>query len=394
MNERHATRARDTIARLSGQGLDLASFWGAAGAVLAEVVPHYMGPCWYTFDPASLLVTSHFQPAMPELPPEWLAHEYFAADVHKLADTARSERGHSTIHERTGGDPGQSVGWNRYVKPYGGDQELLVALRTPGGVAWGMLGLYRQPGEAMFSTEEISLLHDLSRPLAEGARRGLLVGEAADPEGPESPGLVILREDWGIESITPGAAQWLDELPGGAWADRGRLPPSVLAVAGRALRSTTGGDAPGEVAFARVLSRAGRWIALHGAALATDRSQRVALATDRSQRVAVIIEPAHPSRISSLLMVAYGLTEREQDVTRLVLQGYSTIEIAARLTVSAQTVQQHLKGIFEKTGVHSRRDLVGTVFFAHYEPRLRDNERRAVDGRPLRGGPAVSGPDS
>ena len=103
--------------------------------------------------------------------------------------------------------------------------------------------------------------------------------------------------------------------------------------------------------------------------------------------MAVIIEPAHPARISSLLMAAYGLTEREQDVTRLVLQGNSTLDIAGRLAIAPHTVQQHLKSIFEKTGVHSRRDLVGTVFFAHYEPRLRDNERRAIDGRPIRGGP-------
>jgi DNA-binding CsgD family transcriptional regulator len=102
----------------------------------------------------------------------------------------------------------------------------------------------------------------------------------------------------------------------------------------------------------------------------------------------VIVEPAHPARITPLLMSAYGLTEREQEVTRLVLQGDSTAQIAERLVVSPHTVQEHLKSVFDKTGVHSRRDLVGKVFFSHYEPRLRDNEQRAIDGLPLRGGPA------
>jgi DNA-binding CsgD family transcriptional regulator len=74
-----------------------------------------------------------------------------------------------------------------------------------------------------------------------------------------------------------------------------------------------------------------------------------------------------------LLISVYGLTEREEEVTRLVLQGNSTAEIGERPVVSAHTVQQHLKNIFDKTGVRSRCDLVGKVFFAHYELRLRDN---------------------
>ncbi len=151
----------------------------------------------------------------------------------------------------------------------------------------------------------------------------------------------------------------------------------MLAVARRALRSAAGLDAPGEIALARVLSQTGRWIVLHGAALVSDRLRRAA----------VIIEPAHPARIAPLLMAAYGLSEREQDVTRLVLQGASTAEIAERLHLSAHTVQDHLKSVFEKTDVRSRRELVGKVFFAYYEPCLRDNERRVSEGHMVRGGP-------
>jgi DNA-binding CsgD family transcriptional regulator len=369
-------RARERIAELAGRGLDLPTFWRESTEALAPAVPHYMSPCWFTLDPASLLVTSHYQAELLEIPPEWLAHEYYDDDFHDIAGVARSESGLSSLHEATGGDPSRSPRWHANME-MGGDQELLVALRTHTGETWGMLGLYREPGERLFDFAEVELLRAVAPSLAAGARRGLIVGEASDPEGSDPPGLVVLGEDWSVESLTPGVERWLAELPDGDWEAAGRLPPSVLAVAGRALRTSGDVDEPGEIAFARVLSREGRWVVLHGAALVSSGSRRVA----------VIVEPAHPARISSLLMAAYGLSEREQDVTRLVLCGESTAQIADRLYVSPHTVQQHLKSVFEKTGVRSRRELVGKVFFAHYEPRLRDNERRVIAGVPVRGGP-------
>src|SRR5205085_2799213 len=148
----------------------------------------------------------------------------------------------------------------------GGDQEMIATLRTRNGGVWGSLGLYREPGEPMFDQAELSFVSAVTPLLAEGARRAMLVGEATDPETPSGPGLVVLTEDWVVESTTPGVERWLDELSDGAW-DAHRLPASVLAVAARALRTAERPDEPGEVAVSRVLARSGSWVVLHGASL-------------------------------------------------------------------------------------------------------------------------------
>jgi DNA-binding CsgD family transcriptional regulator len=370
-------RAADRIARLAWRHLDLVSFWRESAEAIASAVPYYWTPCWYTLDPASLLITSHFNEDITEIPSDWLAQEYYEDDVNNLAAVARSARGISTLHEATSGDPTSSPRWQANMA-LGGDQEMIATLRTQAGDVWGALGLYRDQGQPLFDATELAFIQSVAPYLAEGARRALLAGEAVDPEGPRAPGLIVLSGNWEFESTTPGVEHWLAELPDGDW-DAGKLPSSVLAVAGRALRTAEHPDEPGQVAVSRVLSRSGTWVVLHGASLVAGGTRRVA----------VIVEPAHPARIAPLLMAAYGLTEREQQVTRLVLQGSATAEIAARLVVSAHTVQQHLKSVFAKTGVRSRRDLVGKVFLSYYEPRVRDNERRVIEHRPLRGGPLV-----
>jgi DNA-binding CsgD family transcriptional regulator len=370
-------RALEKIALLSAEPQSLVTFWGQASEVLETAVPHYSFPCWYTLDPSSLLITSHYNPYMPQFPAESLALEYYGDDVNKIVDIARSESGVSTVHEAMGGDPTSSPRWQANME-MGGDQELVAVLRTRTGESWGALGLYRETGQPMFDEAEKRFVGHAAPFLAEGARRSLLFGEATEPETPYAPGLLVLSKDWELESSTPGVDRWLEDLPDGD-VRAGRLPSAVLTVAAQALRSVENTQS-GEVAMARVLSRSGTWVVLHGAALQSGSELRAA----------VILEPAHPARITELLMSAYGLTNREQEVTRLVLQGEATTQIATNLVLSPHTVQQHLKSIFDKTGVRSRRDLVGKVFFTHYEPRLRDNEHRTGLDQPLRGGPAIS----
>ena len=83
----------------------------------------------------------------------------------------------------------------------------------------------------------------------------------------------------------------------------------------------------------------------------------------------MIVQPAPAADIAPLIALAYGLSEREREVTRLCMQGRSTKEMAALLAVSPYTVQDHLKVIFRKTGARSRGELVGQVFLEHYVPR-------------------------
>ena len=314
-------RAHDRLAELSGRGLDLlATFWRESAEVIETVVPHYLAPCFFTLDPASLLATSHYQEGLPEIPAEWLAHEYFEDDVHK---TGRCRAAQCVAARRstkaTYGDPSRSAAWNRYIQPDGGDQELIVACRSRAGEAWAMLSLYREPGAPLFDATETDFLIALrATDLAEGARRGLLIGAATDPEGPEAPGLVVLGPDWAVESFTPGVERLLCASPPVVAPTRPAPRPRSSPYGGQARRTADASTATGEVAVARVLSNDGRWMILHGAPLVAGGSRRVA----------VIVEPAHPARISALLMAAYGLTEREQDVTRLVLRGDSTGEIA------------------------------------------------------------------
>ncbi len=48
------------------------------------------------------------------------------------------------------------------------------------------------------------------------------------------------------------------------------------------------------------------------------------------------------------------LTEREDDVIRLILQGHTNRQIACALSIAEHTVERHLGNIYRKLGVTNR----------------------------------------
>ena len=74
--------------------------------------------------------------------------------------------------------------------------------------------------------------------------------------------------------------------------------------------------------------------------------------------VAVSIEPSTASERVSLFARAYGLTRRETELLQHLAGGADTREVARQMFVSENTVQDHLKSIFDKSAARSRRALL------------------------------------
>lgn len=357
VNHDRLRRTRAEIVRLSDDGLDWITFSTQATESIRRVVP-FQRSCWHTIDPGTVLLTGSLNQNIG-CSGSWLAeHEYILDDVNKWSFLARSGRQAGATSLATHGDLSRSAR-HRSQEAYGIGDELRGSFVVD-GTYWAAAGFLRDEGEPCFTEGDVGVLASLCESLAVGFRRALL-STAAPPEHPrdDGPGVVVFDEHGNAELISPAAERWIEEMveipPPSAPAESKMV--QVIAARARAARA---GQDPLEVAArSRVQTRSGSWLLLYG----------TRLAGGAGGRTAVIIQPAAPSEVAPLVALAYGLSLRECQVTRLCMQGHSTKQMAATLGVSPYTVQDHLKSIFDKTGVRSRGELVGQVFLEHYAPR-------------------------
>ena len=320
---------------------------------------------WATVDPATLLFTTTYQEEIPErTKPYFLENEFVSVDANKWVDVAHHPDGVRTLHQATGGELARSARYSEIFRPLGFGDELRAVFRVQ-GESWGLLCLHRE-GQQPFSAQDAVFLKRIAPHVALGLRAGLVLGSLDAVGTAQAPGVIVLSNDLAVTGWTPSAEPWLDEL--GYEHGRGAaLPTELLAVASRVRDGAHPGAALPRL---RVRTPAGSWVVLHASRLQTGSGDGIA----------VIIERASAAEIAPIIMLAYGLTEQERNVTGLVCQGMSTTDIATRAGISVNTVQDHLKSVFDKVGVRSRRELVVQIFRDHYAPGIGAGRRVGASG--------------
>lgn len=63
-------------------------------------------------------------------------------------------------------------------------------------------------------------------------------------------------------------------------------------------------------------------------------------------------------RASAILAAEHGLTPRECELLKYLLQGRSVPWISERFVISEGTTRTHVQNIYKKIGVHSKQELI------------------------------------
>jgi DNA-binding CsgD family transcriptional regulator len=308
-----------------------------------------------SFDPDVLLPNAFASTTRPGLADALVAcrNEQADEDFLKFRDLAASRDRVGVASRDADPRTRSSPRWREILDVRGHGHELRAALVDSSGQCWGAFNFQREPGRP-FTDRDIRLVERGIGRSASAIARAMIAGRVPAAGGPEA-GAVWLDADGGIVFASPAAQRWLDFLdaqspPG---FSRALLAGLAMRVAcGRSRRQAGGpaaGEAAGQAVAVRARSAGGRWVRA--------RAEPVAATGGSPRGVAVVIDAARAGDVLPLAAAACQLTRRELEVVRGVLNGLDTRSVAASLHISEYTVQDHLKAVFAKTGVRSRREL-------------------------------------
>ncbi|QDY75535.1 helix-turn-helix transcriptional regulator [Streptomyces qinzhouensis] len=342
------------------------------GAVPADVW------CAVMLDPATLLDTGglHEHGFPQEVMPRLFDIEHADQEgVDNIRALARRRGTASLLSTSLRGRIADSVYYRDVLRPVGLADELRVVLRD-GARTWGLFVLCRGPDAPPFTAAETALASAVSGPATAALRRSLLLTGIDRNDVPDAAGLLVVDDTLRVRLATATAERRL-ALIQEAHPPPGRSLPYALT----ALVHTARSAPPGSQVRSRAIGVTGHWVTLSAWREAAAGTVPGPLGdTGGEELTYVSLAPSHPRELTAIVLDAYGLTPREREVAQQVLLGRSTAEMSAKLHIAGYTVQDHLRKVFDKAGVRSRRDFTGELFQRCYLPRL-DDPPLTTDGR-------------
>jgi len=369
-------RLVEDVALLGRRGLPREQYYREVAARLRRVFDSDAA-CWHTLDPGTRLITSDasgelitagvYTPAtIADAGARLIASEYFIRDVNTFAGLASRRVPVGILSQATKGRPERSARYRDLLAPSGIPFELRAAFVSRGRV-WGAVHLARGEHGPDFTAEDARALASVTGAIADGIRTSMRFDAARDGRDATRPGLVVLGAGNEIEMITPPARELLAGMESGHAGSDTTPPTPVLALADFT-RGWAGSKCQATDAVAVPTSSG--WVTLHASLPEGHADGRVAIVLERN-----------PSQHSTALRLEVdGVTAREREVATLLAQGLTNSEIADRLVLSPYTVQDHIKNLFEKTGVSSRQELIARVFLDDYMPQLAQRTKLTSSG--------------
>ncbi|MDP8927621.1 MAG: helix-turn-helix transcriptional regulator [Actinomycetota bacterium] len=305
--------------------------------------------CWPLMDPGAVLPTTalcdfEFTDRLPRL----LVLEERADEVNTKKQILRAPAQTGILSAVTQGDLCRSARWREVYEPAGIGDELRLGMGDENG-PWAVLDLWRASDDRPFQQDDARLLAETRRALTAAMRRSAVRPPDREPGPPLSPAVVVVDEHFEIYAQTATVQPWLDLFLPRDLPYLSRCPGFVWQLTARVL--SLGEHARDASARIRLRAADGRWVVAEG-----QRLQGTAVPS-----VAVTMRPAAPSEIFDLVCRGHGLTARETEFARLIVQGLDTAAVARALWVSEYTVNDHLKSIFSKMGVRSRLELAAAI---------------------------------
>lgn len=256
------------------------------------------------------------------------------------------------LRSATGNQRQSSLVWRELLQNYEVGDVASLVFRDRFG-CWGFLDLWRIGSEATFTEHEADFLRRIAPVVTEALRRCQartfdLAGDDLDWAGPV---VLLLSPELQVRAQTQQTEDYLRALVPPD-SDRPPIPSGAYNVAAQLLATEEGIDH--HPPWARAHLGGGTWITLRAA-----RIGGTALQSDRD--IAVTIEPTAPAGRMSLFIRATGLSKREAELLTYLSTGADTRQMAQQMFLSENTIQDHLKSIFAKTGVSNRRELLARV---------------------------------